>query len=241
MQAVRLARLGPGRHPHPSLDTTITPEVEMITRKTIWAGLVRQFGKPTGMWGALAGFIMSRRQSNRQRNDWTLDLLDIRPTDRVLELGFGPGLGIRGAAERAQRGEVFGVDHSAVMLRQASKRNAAAITAGRVKLQLASVDALPDFPAQFDKIFGVNVHMFWSDAAAVIAELLVLLQPGGTLALTFQPRKPGATNADTAQAADKLTKLLDRGGFEQVRTEVLELTPSAVCVLGSSDPAVLNG
>jgi SAM-dependent methyltransferase len=182
----------------------------MITRKTIWAGVVRQFGKPTGTWGALAGFVMSRRQSNRQRNDWTLDLLDIRPSDRVLELGFGPGLGIRGAA-------------------------------GRVKLHLASVDALPDFPAQFDKIFGVNVHMFWSDAAAVIAELLVLLQPGGTLALTFQPPKPGATNADTAQAADKLTDLLDRGGFERVRTEVLELTPSAVCVLGSSGPAILDG
>ena len=204
--------------------------------KTIWVGVVRQFGKPTGMWGALAGLIMSRRQSNRQRNDWALGLLDIRPADRVLELGFGPGLGIRGAAERAHRGEVFGVDHSAVMLRQASKRNSAAISAGRVKLQLASVDALPDFPAQFDKIFGVNVHMFWSDAAAVIAELLVLLQPGGTLALTFQPRKPGATDADTAQAGDKLTDLLVRGGFEQVRTEVLKLTPSAVCVLGFSCP-----
>jgi SAM-dependent methyltransferase len=205
----------------------------MITRKTIWDGLVRQFGKPTGMWGALAGFVMSRRQSNRQRNDWTLDLLDVKSTDRVLELGFGPGLGIRGAAERAHRGEVFGIDHSAVMLRQASKRNAAAIATGRVKLHLASVDALPDFPVQFDKIFGVNAHMFWNDAAAVIAELLVLLQPGGILALTFQPRKPGATSADTAQAGEKLTALLDRNGLEQVRTEVLELTPSAVCVLGS--------
>jgi SAM-dependent methyltransferase len=213
----------------------------MITRKTIWAGVVKQFAKPTGTWGALAGFVMSRRQSNRQRNDWTLDLLDIRPADRLLELGFGPGLGIRGAAERAHRGEVFGIDHSAVMLRQATKRNAAAIAAGRVKLQLASVDGLPGFSVQFDKIFGVNVHMFWNDAASVIAELLGLLQPGGTLALTFQPRKPGATSADTARAGEKLTALLESGGFDQVRTEVLELKPSAVCVLGSRISAILNG
>ena len=213
----------------------------MITRKTIWAGVVKQFGRPTGTWGALAGFVMSRRQSNRQRNDRTLDLLDIRPADRVLELGFGPGLGIRGAAERAHRGEVFGIDHSAVMLRQASKRNVAAIAAGRVKLQLASVDGLPNFSVQFDKIFGVNVHMFWNDAAAVIAELLGLLQPGGTLALTFQPRKPGATSADTARAGEKLTALLESGGFDQVRTEVLELKPSAVCVLESRSSAILNG
>ena len=60
----------------------------MITRKTIWAGVVRQFGKPTGTLGVLAGLVMSRRQSNRQRNDWTLDLLDIRPADRVLEPGL---------------------------------------------------------------------------------------------------------------------------------------------------------
>ena len=209
----------------------------MMTRRTIWAGVVNQFGKPTGTLGALAGFVMARRQSNRRRNDWTLDLLDNGPADRVLELGFGPGLGIRGAAERAHRGEVFGIDHSAVMLRQASRRNAHAIAAGRVKLHLASVDVMPDFPVRFDKIFGVNVHMFWSDAAAVIAELLVLLQPGGTLALTYQPRKPGATSADTAQAGDELAALLGSGGFGQVRTEVLELTPSAVCVLGSCGPA----
>jgi SAM-dependent methyltransferase len=205
----------------------------MITRKTIWGGVVRQFGKPTGAMGAFAGFVMSRRPSNRQRIDWTLDLLDIGPTDRVLELGFGPGLGIRGAAERAHRGEVSGIDHSEVMLRQASRRNAAAIEAGRVKLQVASVEAMPLFPARFDRIFGVNVHMFWGDAAGVISGLRALLQPRGTLALTFQPRNPGATSADTARAGDELTAHFAGAGFEQVRTEVLELVPSAVCVLGS--------
>lgn len=205
----------------------------MMTRKTIWQGVVKQFREPTGVRGALAGLVMSRRPSNRQRYEWTLDLLDIGPTDRVLELGFGPGLGIRGAAERAHQGAVSGVDHSAVMLRQASKRNAAAIAAGRVKLYRASVDALPDFPARFDRIFGVNVHIFWSDTAVVIAGLLGLLQPGGTLALTFQPRNRGATSADTVRAGGKLTALFESAGLERVRTEILELTPSAVCVLGS--------
>jgi len=209
----------------------------MIIRKTIRAGVVSQFRRPTGIWGALAGFVMSHRPSNRRRTDWTLELLDIRPTDRVLEIGLGPGLGIRGAAERAHRGEVYGIDHSAVMLRQASKRNAAAIAAGRVKLRLASVDALPDFSRRFDKVFGVNVHLFWNDAAAVIAALFERLQPGGTLALTFQPRKAGATDADTARAGETLTALLEQGGFQRVRAEILDITPSAVCVLGVAQGA----
>ena len=29
---------------------------------------------------------------NRDANYWTVGLLDIKPTDHVLEIGFGPGL-----------------------------------------------------------------------------------------------------------------------------------------------------
>jgi ubiquinone/menaquinone biosynthesis C-methylase UbiE len=58
-------------------------------------------------------------------------LLDVRPTDRVLEIGFGPGLAIAELARRITRGRVYGIDHSAVMVRQAGKRNAAAVHAQR--------------------------------------------------------------------------------------------------------------
>ena len=35
---------------------------------------------------------------NRQANDWTVELLRIQSTDHVLEVGFGPGMGIKKAA-----------------------------------------------------------------------------------------------------------------------------------------------
>jgi ubiquinone/menaquinone biosynthesis C-methylase UbiE len=72
---------------------------------------------------------MAHRGSNRQRNLWVVSLLDVQPTDRVLEIGFGPGLAIAELARRATRGHIYGIDHSEVMVRQASKRNAAAIRA----------------------------------------------------------------------------------------------------------------
>jgi len=50
-----------------------------------------------------------------------------RPTDRVLEIGFGPGLAIAELAGRAGRGRVYGIDHSDVMVHRASRRNRAAI------------------------------------------------------------------------------------------------------------------
>jgi hypothetical protein len=42
----------------------------------------------------MAGWVMAHRPSNRQRNSWVVSLLDVRPADRVLEIGFGPGLAI---------------------------------------------------------------------------------------------------------------------------------------------------
>ena len=99
---------------------------------------------------------MAHRPSNRQRSRWAVALLDVRPADRVLEIGFGPGVAIAELA-RAGAGHVYGVDHSAVMLRQASKRNAAAIRAGRVTLVNASVDRLPPaLDGPFDAILAVN-------------------------------------------------------------------------------------
>jgi ubiquinone/menaquinone biosynthesis C-methylase UbiE len=99
----------------------------------------------------MAGWLMAYRSSNRQRNVWVVSLLDVQRDDRVLEIGFGPGIAIRELARLAADGRVCGIDHSEVMLRQASRRNADAIRRGAVDLRLGSVDALPDFDAPFDR------------------------------------------------------------------------------------------
>jgi SAM-dependent methyltransferase len=80
-----------------------------------------QFGEPRGTLGRLAGYIMANRPSNIERNDWALSLLEIKPADRILEIGFGPGIAAGKAA--AQASEVVGIDRSALMVHQAARRN----------------------------------------------------------------------------------------------------------------------
>jgi protein-L-isoaspartate O-methyltransferase len=82
-----------------------------------------QFHHPTGLGGHLAGWIMSRRPSNVARNRWAVQLLEVQPSERVIELGCGPGVAVAALATRAVRGLVVGVDHSQVMIRQARRRN----------------------------------------------------------------------------------------------------------------------
>jgi ubiquinone/menaquinone biosynthesis C-methylase UbiE len=190
---------------------------------------VMQFGNPRGAAGNVAGWVMAHRSSNRKRNAWAVSLLDVQPEDRVLEIGFGPG---RAIAELARRsGHVYGIDRSQVMLRQASRRNAAAIRAGKVTLRASPVEELP-FDGPFDAILAVNTLGFWTEPAARLDELRRRLAPGGRFAIVSQPR---AVKETSPKAAVRLTALLEAAGFRETTTHVLELDPPAVCVVGSGD------
>ena len=90
--------------------------------------LMRMFGRPTGTLGKLGGMIMAR--SNAAFARCVINLLEVQPTDKVLEVGFGPGVGIQLLANSAPAGRVAGVDCSKEMLEQAKARNAEAIERG---------------------------------------------------------------------------------------------------------------
>jgi SAM-dependent methyltransferase len=103
----------------------------------------RQFHHPKGVLGRLAGWIIANRPSNIERSRWTVNLLNLQPTDHVLEIGFGPGLAIQQVARLVPTGHVVGIDHSALMVQQAGRRNQAAIEARLVDLKLGSLEMLP--------------------------------------------------------------------------------------------------
>jgi len=50
--------------------------------------LFEQFGRPSGLLGRLAGRIMAKADADDR---WVTDLLEVRPDDRVLDVGCGPG------------------------------------------------------------------------------------------------------------------------------------------------------
>jgi ubiquinone/menaquinone biosynthesis C-methylase UbiE len=202
----------------------------MAVKQRIVRRMVGQFHRPHGLGGYVAGWVMSHRSSNVRRNRWVVSLLDVQPTDRVLEIGFGPGIAVKEMSRRASDGTVLGVDHSDVMVRIAQRRNASAIRAGRVELYRAGVDSLPDLGSPVDKILAVNSCGFWPDPQARLEELQQVLRPGGTIALVSQPRCPGATRATSDNAGRELVSLLSSAGFSPGRVQTLDLDPPAVCV-----------
>lgn len=198
--------------------------------------IVAQAHNPTGPAGRVVGWVFAHRSSNVRRNRWAVDLLAVEPTDRVLELGCGPGVALAALAARATHGLVVGVDHSRVMIDHARRRNAAAVREGRVRLIHAPVEHLHLAAGPFDAALAVNNVGMWAEPTARLRDIGRLLRPEGRIALVSQPRCPGATAATSAAAADTLAALLSDAGFASPRIETLDLDPPAVCVLATRPP-----
>lgn len=149
--------------------------------------ILQQLAHPTGCASAVLGRWWWR--INAFINEFTLDELDIRPTDHVLEIGFGPGAAIRKAARLARRGFVAGVDSSPEMVCMAIKRNLHLIHAGTVELACARAERLPYPDERFDRVFTVNTIHFWTDPVACLTEARRVLRGGGSIALGFPTRE----------------------------------------------------
>jgi ubiquinone/menaquinone biosynthesis C-methylase UbiE len=74
-------------------------------------------------------------RTNKPMNRRAAELLEVRPDERVLEIGFGPGRLIQVLAQRVSAGLVAGLDPSEVMVGQAARRNREFTRQGRVELE----------------------------------------------------------------------------------------------------------
>jgi cyclopropane fatty-acyl-phospholipid synthase-like methyltransferase len=187
--------------------------------------IVITFMKPKGLLGGLAGFIMAHRSSNIERSRWTVSLLDLQPEHRILEIGYGPGVAIQMVAELVTDGLVMGIDHSQVMHRQASRRNAGGIRSGRIQLLHGDVSLVSGIDESFDRIFAVNVSPFWKAESNILSDIRDRLASGGKLVLTVQPRLKGASSEKARAIGEEIANKLQQAGFQQVEVDFLDLKP----------------
>jgi SAM-dependent methyltransferase len=156
----------------------------------------RQFGRPEGRLGALAGYVMAAR--NVQVNRWAVEAADLHPASRVLDLGCGPGVAVSLAARRVSAGTVLGIDPSDVMVRQARARNARLLAEGRVDIQRAGADRLPLPDGAIDRIIAVNSLFHWPSLGDGLREARRVLAPRGRLVVAVRLRDRDARRYDRA-------------------------------------------
>jgi ubiquinone/menaquinone biosynthesis C-methylase UbiE len=114
-----------------------------------------------------------------------VEQLDIRPDDRVLEIGCGHGVAATLVCERLEGGHLTAVDRSAKMIQAATRRNAAYVEAGRAEFLVADLEDLDLGDHRFDKIFAVRVGLFHRDPERARSIVERWLAPGGELFVFF--------------------------------------------------------
>ncbi len=136
--------------------------------------------------------------------------MDIRPTDRVLEIGCGHGVAVTLVCEEISGGSVLGIDRSATMIEMASRRNADHVAAGLATFQTASLHEAKLDGARFDKVLAIHVPVFLRGKPD--RELDIVrdhLAPDGELFLSYQP----LDSSHIKSTVDNLTDVLVRHGF----------------------------
>src|SRR5262249_6843216 len=161
-----------------------------------------QFVCPTGWLGSIVGRLMAIK--NRERSEWVLSQLGVNPGDRVLEIGFGPGVDV--ARTAAIGASVAGIDPSDVMVRQASRRNADAIRAGRVDLRRGAMPDLPFVDAAFDKAYSINSYQFWPYKTRALAELRRVMRPGGVVIIGVHGGNRGGTEDPGREPGEEMVR-----------------------------------
>jgi SAM-dependent methyltransferase len=105
--------------------------------------------------------------------------LALRPGERVLDVGVGPGfLAAEIAAVVGADGRVCGIDISSDMLALAGHRSPGA-DAAQLELSAAGAESLPYPDASFDAVVSTQVLEYVPDVPAALAEIHRVLRAGG--------------------------------------------------------------
>lgn len=185
--------------------------------------MASQLRKPTGWFGSLLVSRMMNR-GNRKIIEGTLALLELRPQDHVLEIGFGGGSALLELSRRLRSGVVSGIDISPDMVRQAERRFRREIAEGRVRVQLGDISHLPFPAAAFDRVFTINTIYFWSDVLQGLREIRRVLKDGGRAAVSLRSKEKMQRYAVTKYdfqlfSKDEVADLMRQVGFRNVSVD----------------------
>jgi ubiquinone/menaquinone biosynthesis C-methylase UbiE len=121
----------------------------------------QQLKKPTGFFGVIITNLMIKK--NWSEYETIINDLKIQSNDKLLEIGYGPGVGINLISKRFGSCFIYGIDFSQLMFKRATKLNKHFIENKKVSLQFGDFNESEISTNDFDKIFCLNVVYFWDN------------------------------------------------------------------------------
>ena len=167
----------------------------------------------------------------------TLELMGLKPEQRVLDLGCGAGWASRLLAQRVGGGErpgqVIGLDVSDEMIRIA-RANSTAFD--NLMFVVGSAQQIPWEENFFDKVLSVESFYYYGDQEGALSELFRVLAPRGELYILINLYRDNHYSLRwvdelkvpvQVRSEEEYIELLKESGLEEVRAmRIPDLTPT---------------
>lgn len=132
-----------------------------------------QFGNPHGFIGRVCCVIMNVINKAMYKN--MVSAIDINSGDKVLDIGYGNGYLLHLIYKKCNT-ELYGIDISADMKIQATKRNKKAEKNGQLFLEIGDCCDLPYEDNVFSVVSSINTVYFWNDVVKALTEIRRVLK-----------------------------------------------------------------
>lgn len=134
-----------------------------------------------GSFDSMVDFFDSIQRSASYRMQMLsfIDFLDLKPAERVLDVGCGPGGLVREIAGKASH--VVGIDPSPGMIERA-RLNAVRDALNNVEFHLGQAERIPSEDNQFDITVATSVLFLLPDPLVCLREMVRVTKKNGTVA-----------------------------------------------------------
>lgn len=145
--------------------------------------IAAQLRQPAGEGGLKIADAM--HESNIAMTQAAIDSLQLKPNDRVLEIGHGNCAHLNRILEKAAGIKYQGIDISELMNETAISLNRKHVDSKQAEFTLYDGNLLPFEFGSFDKIMTVNTIYFWNEPADFLKEIWKVLKPEGLFSIGF--------------------------------------------------------
>jgi len=135
----------------------------------------KNFRRPGGLVGL---YIIKFLKKNQTEYDELEPLLKLNKGDKVLEIGYGLGMGIYDYSHKYDC-TFYGIDFSRLMYRKALRLNHEKVSEGNVILQCGNFDDYSVESDTFHCIYLINVIYFWEEIQSRFQKIFSMLKQNG--------------------------------------------------------------
>lgn len=165
-----------------------------------------------------------------ERLKWAIDLMNINPSESILEIGCGTGLLAELIASKLTNGHLCAIDKSGAILTKAKKRNAQLINENKVTFVEGEFRKAKIPTAKIDRVVAFNVGFFRKNGTGELRRIEKLMKKRtGALYVFYQD--PGSQLKKAT--VENIERHLEENNFRVVKKHTKRFHDTEACCIVS--------